>query len=158
MTPGEEGFAINVSYRPLEVVSDKRGVQLNYYQYRPRKINIGQFGHNPSFFAVLLSSFIVTQWLDFLQGGALALYTGLTHQEQLGGMVVLSSWLPLRDNFLKVQTNNIGSSRYLLVDSFLILRVKTGCLSQIKNAPYFKVMETLIPWFKQYSGAKLVKF
>lgn len=39
----------------------------------------------------------------FSMGGALALYTGLTHQEQLGGMVVLSSWLPMREKFLQGQ-------------------------------------------------------
>merc|ERR1712055_540533 len=37
----------------------------------------------------------------FSQGGGLALYTGLTHAEQLGGIVALSTWLPLRDYVIK---------------------------------------------------------
>ena len=31
------------------------------------------------------------------QGGALALYTTLTKKRQLGGLIILSSWLPLRN-------------------------------------------------------------
>ena len=42
----------------------------------------------------------------FSQGGCLSLLTGLTDRGQgskkLGGVVVLSGWLPLRDEFLKV--------------------------------------------------------
>jgi len=37
----------------------------------------------------------------FSQGGGLALYTGLTHAEQLGGIIALSTWLPLRDYVVK---------------------------------------------------------
>jgi len=37
----------------------------------------------------------------FSQGGALALYTGMTHAEKLGGIVALSTWLPLRDYVMK---------------------------------------------------------
>ena len=37
----------------------------------------------------------------FSQGGGLALYTGLTHAEKLGGIVALSTWLPLRDYVIK---------------------------------------------------------
>ncbi|XP_039268646.2 acyl-protein thioesterase 1-like [Styela clava] len=39
----------------------------------------------------------------FSMGGALALYTGLTHKEPLGGLILLSSWLPLREKFSKSQ-------------------------------------------------------
>ena len=35
----------------------------------------------------------------FSQGGALALYTTLTSKHKLGGMIILSSWLPLRNKF-----------------------------------------------------------
>ena len=35
----------------------------------------------------------------FSQGGALALYTTLTNKHKLGGMIVLSSWLPLHKKF-----------------------------------------------------------
>lgn len=36
----------------------------------------------------------------FSQGGAVALYNALTHSRQLGGIVALSSWLPLHMKFL----------------------------------------------------------
>ncbi|KAF8885700.1 Phospholipase/carboxylesterase/thioesterase [Gymnopilus junonius] len=35
----------------------------------------------------------------FSQGGALTLYSGLTEERKLGGLVVLSGWLPLRSKF-----------------------------------------------------------
>ena len=35
----------------------------------------------------------------FSQGGALALYTALTSQKQLAGVLALSSWLPLHTTF-----------------------------------------------------------
>ena len=37
----------------------------------------------------------------FSQGGGLALYTGLTHAEKLGGIIALSTWLPMRDYVVK---------------------------------------------------------
>jgi predicted esterase len=37
----------------------------------------------------------------FSQGGGLALYTGLTHAEKLGGIIALSTWLPLREYVIK---------------------------------------------------------
>lgn len=36
----------------------------------------------------------------FSQGGALALYTGLTHDSTLGGVIALSTYLPLRQQLL----------------------------------------------------------
>lgn len=38
----------------------------------------------------------------FSQGGALALYTALTMEKTLGGILALSSWLPLHKEFPKV--------------------------------------------------------
>lgn len=35
----------------------------------------------------------------FSLGGALALYTGLSNPEKLGGIIALSTWLPARDEF-----------------------------------------------------------
>ncbi|XP_037677470.1 acyl-protein thioesterase 1-like [Choloepus didactylus] len=35
----------------------------------------------------------------FSQGGALSLYTALTTQQKLAGVIALSCWLPLRDSF-----------------------------------------------------------
>uniref|UniRef100_H2ZKT0 palmitoyl-protein hydrolase n=1 Tax=Ciona savignyi TaxID=51511 RepID=H2ZKT0_CIOSA len=37
----------------------------------------------------------------FSMGGALALYTAFTHPEQLGGVIALSSYLPLHQSFIK---------------------------------------------------------
>ena len=38
----------------------------------------------------------------FSQGGAMSLLTGLTTERKLGGVVVLSGWLPLKDKFKAV--------------------------------------------------------
>lgn len=39
----------------------------------------------------------------FCQGGALSLYTALTTQQKLAGVVALSCWLPLRNSFPQVK-------------------------------------------------------
>uniref|UniRef100_A0A671TV42 Acyl-protein thioesterase 1 n=1 Tax=Sparus aurata TaxID=8175 RepID=A0A671TV42_SPAAU len=39
----------------------------------------------------------------FSQGGALSLYTALTTQQKLAGVVALSCWLPLRNSFPQVE-------------------------------------------------------
>ena len=41
----------------------------------------------------------------FSQGGALALYTGLTSRFKLGGIVALSCWLPLHKKFPSMMKN-----------------------------------------------------
>ena len=38
----------------------------------------------------------------FSQGGAVALLTGLTSEYKLGGVIVLSGWLPLHQKFAAV--------------------------------------------------------
>ena len=38
----------------------------------------------------------------FSQGAAMSLLTGLTTERKLGGVVVLSGWLPLKDKFKAV--------------------------------------------------------
>lgn len=38
----------------------------------------------------------------FSQGGAVAIYSALTYQKQLAGIVCLSSWLPLHSEFPEV--------------------------------------------------------
>lgn len=38
------------------------------------------------------------------QGGALSLYTALTTQQKLAGVVALSCWLPLHKSFPQVET------------------------------------------------------
>lgn len=39
----------------------------------------------------------------FSQGGTMSLLTGLTSERKLGGLVVLSGWLPLREKFKAVR-------------------------------------------------------
>jgi lysophospholipase-2 len=43
----------------------------------------------------------------FSQGGAQALYTGLTSQYKLGGVFALSTWLPLHKTFPAAAANNL---------------------------------------------------
>ncbi|KAG7268624.1 hypothetical protein CRUP_020057 [Coryphaenoides rupestris] len=45
----------------------------------------------------------------FSQGGALSLYTALTSQQKLAGVIALSSWLPLRKSF--PQASAFGANR-----------------------------------------------
>lgn len=45
----------------------------------------------------------------FFQGGALSLYTALTTQQKLAGVVALSCWLPLRNCFPQVKKNKTRS-------------------------------------------------
>jgi len=42
----------------------------------------------------------------FSQGGAMALLTGLTTERQLGGVIALSSWLPLRKEIFAMASDN----------------------------------------------------
>ena len=41
---------------------------------------------------------------EFSQGGAVALYSALTHPQPVGGVVALSTWLPLAKSFPAVST------------------------------------------------------
>lgn len=45
----------------------------------------------------------------FSQGGAMSLLTGLTAQSKLGGLIVLSAWLPLRRELKKMLTPHATS-------------------------------------------------
>ncbi|XP_042216231.1 acyl-protein thioesterase 1-like isoform X2 [Homarus americanus] len=45
----------------------------------------------------------------FSQGGALALYSTFTHTKTLAGVVGLSCWLPLREEFPQAAISNTGS-------------------------------------------------
>ena len=53
----------------------------------------------------------------FSQGGGLALYTGLTHAEKLGGIIALSTWLPMRDYVMK-RLNEVSIILFFLVTRF----------------------------------------
>ncbi|MPC81586.1 Acyl-protein thioesterase 1 [Portunus trituberculatus] len=46
----------------------------------------------------------------FSQGGALALYSTFTHSKSLAGVVGLSCWLPLRDEFPQVREDSMADA------------------------------------------------
>uniref|UniRef100_M3ZIQ4 Acyl-protein thioesterase 1 n=1 Tax=Xiphophorus maculatus TaxID=8083 RepID=M3ZIQ4_XIPMA len=50
----------------------------------------------------------------FSQGGALSLYTALTSQQKLAGVVALSCWLPLRKSFPEAAANSANKDMHLL--------------------------------------------
>ncbi|XP_043921446.1 acyl-protein thioesterase 1 [Protopterus annectens] len=50
----------------------------------------------------------------FSQGGALSLYTALTTQQKLAGVVALSCWLPLRNSFPQASANSINKDIHIL--------------------------------------------
>ncbi|KAG7524485.1 acyl-protein thioesterase 1 [Solea senegalensis] len=50
----------------------------------------------------------------FSQGGALSLYTALTTQQKLAGVVALSCWLPLRSSFPQATANCPNKDMHVL--------------------------------------------
>ncbi|KAG7488549.1 hypothetical protein MATL_G00035110 [Megalops atlanticus] len=50
----------------------------------------------------------------FSQGGALSLYTALTTQQKLAGVVALSCWLPLRSSFPQAASNSSNKDMHIL--------------------------------------------
>lgn len=52
----------------------------------------------------------------FSQGGAMTLLTGLTTPGKLGGLAILSGWLPLRDRFKKVRFGAPPSTIFVLTN------------------------------------------
>ncbi|XP_066575854.1 acyl-protein thioesterase 1 [Amia ocellicauda] len=50
----------------------------------------------------------------FSQGGALSLYTALTTQQKLAGVVALSCWLPLRTSFPQAAANGVNKDVNIL--------------------------------------------
>ena len=55
----------------------------------------------------------------FSQGGALALYAGLTSQYKLGGILALSAWLPLAKDFPAAAANNLDVPIFQVIIKFL---------------------------------------
>ena len=51
----------------------------------------------------------------FSQGAAMSLLTGLTTERKLGGVVVLSGWLPLKDKFKSVGANTLKTQGRILM-------------------------------------------
>ena len=59
----------------------------------------------------------------FSQGGALALYTALTMEKPLAGILALSSWLPLHNSFPEVRClDEFQFNHFLCVSVLLILK------------------------------------
>ncbi|KAM6976612.1 LOW QUALITY PROTEIN: acyl-protein thioesterase 1 [Aplochiton taeniatus] len=50
----------------------------------------------------------------FSQGGALSLYTSLTTQQKLGGIVALSCWLPLQSSFPQASASTANKDIHVL--------------------------------------------
>lgn len=50
----------------------------------------------------------------FSQGGALSLYTALTTQQKVAGVVALSCWLPLRNSFPQASASSANQDMHVL--------------------------------------------
>lgn len=50
----------------------------------------------------------------FSQGGALSLYTALTTQQKLAGVIALSCWLPLRNSFPQASASSVNKDMHVL--------------------------------------------
>ncbi|XP_033841712.1 acyl-protein thioesterase 1 [Periophthalmus magnuspinnatus] len=50
----------------------------------------------------------------FSQGGALSLYTALTTNHKLAGVLALSCWLPLHDSFPQASANSVNKDMHVL--------------------------------------------
>ena len=83
------------------------------------------------------------------QGGALALYTSLTTQHKLGGVIILSSWLPLRNKLLGsvVSTNADTPCFQAHGDSDAVVPYEVGQLTAIILKGFLTNHE-----FKTYKG------
>ena len=57
----------------------------------------------------------------FSQGGALALYTALTMEKPLAGILALSSWLPLHNSFPEVKCLAEFHFKHFLCMSVLLI-------------------------------------
>jgi predicted esterase len=55
----------------------------------------------------------------FSQGGAMALYTGLTSPYKLGGILALSTWLPLAKTFPAAAANNLDVPIFQVIINLL---------------------------------------
>lgn len=62
----------------------------------------------------------------FSQGGALSLYSALTTPHNLAGVVSLSCWLPLRDQFPSVREKFLFFSSFFQVLKISLFKLETG--------------------------------
>ncbi|XP_048856985.1 acyl-protein thioesterase 1 [Brienomyrus brachyistius] len=68
----------------------------------------------------------------FSQGGALSLYTALTSQQKLAGVVALSCWLPLRGSFPQGATGSANKDTQILQchgEADMLVPLVFGCLT-----------------------------
>lgn len=84
----------------------------------------------------------------FSQGGALALYTALTMEKKLGGILALSSWLPLHKEFPKVISKLILLA-LLLVECFIC------CHCQCRQGNFRLITGTMFYFFASSSTSLL---
>ena len=83
------------------------------------------------------------------QGGALALYTSLTTQHKLGGVIISASWLPLRNKFPASVVNTNAETPFFQVhgDSDKVVPYKLGQLTSTILKGFLTNHE-----FKTYKG------
>lgn len=79
----------------------------------------------------------------FSQGGAMSLLTGLTTERRLGGVAVMSGWLPLKNKFKAVSLNRCG----LDIGLVLNITLKIDDERPRKEDPYL-----LGPWDPRPAG------
>ncbi|XP_043916002.1 acyl-protein thioesterase 2 [Protopterus annectens] len=71
----------------------------------------------------------------FSQGGALSLYTALTCQHKLAGVIALSCWLPLHKTFPQAASNSANKDTPILQchgDADIMIPVRFGALTHEK--------------------------
>ena len=85
----------------------------------------------------------------FSQGGALALYTALTMEKTLGGILALSSWLPLYKEFPKVISKLILLV-LLLVECFIC------CRCECRQGNFRLITGTMFYFFASLSTSLLL--
>lgn len=72
------------------------------------------------------------------QGGAMALYSGLHYNKKLGGILAMSTWLPLRDELTDIAANK--QTPILMLhgtnDNVLPLEVAKLCYDQLKQGGF----------------------
>lgn len=73
----------------------------------------------------------------FSQGGAMSLLTGLTTERRLGGIAVMSGWLPLRNKFKAVSGQNAVVAHVVRIFAYIYLDDERPC----EKDPYI-----LGPW------------
>ncbi|KAM9384017.1 LOW QUALITY PROTEIN: acyl-protein thioesterase 2 [Pholidichthys leucotaenia] len=87
----------------------------------------------------------------FSQGGALSLYTALTCQHKLAGVVALSCWLPLHTNFISVsECNKELPILQCHGELDFMIPMKYGCMTACK----LKSLGIPHITFKSYAGVQ----